>query len=194
MCIRDRPGSYIYSLSNSCGTFTSEVVVTVTQAPDAGADSTLITCVVDNPTDLFGLLGNSAQTGGTLLDSTVDLVDGQMYYASQTDPTSACESAIRIGVMVIIYQSPNAGAAVPLAVCENDNNVDLFNALDGTHDAGGAWQNNDGVGSLTGNVFDATGVTPGSYQFTYLVTASPPCVDAQVIITLEVEEPLNPGS
>ena len=135
-----------------------------------------------------------ALTGGNLLDSATALNDGQMYYASQTDTTTGCESSTRVPVTATIYQSPNSGTAVPLAVCDNDSNVDLFNALDGTQDTGGTWQNDDGVGSLSGNIFNATGVTPGSYEFTYLVTASAPCIDAEVTITLVVEEPLNPGT
>ncbi len=135
-----------------------------------------------------------ALTGGNLLDNTTILIDKQTYYASQTDAVTGCESALRTAVVANINQSPIPGNALPLAVCDSDNNVDLFNALDGTQDTGGTWQNDDGVGSLVGNSFDATGVVPGSYQFTYIVAGISPCIDAQVTITLNVEAPLNAGT
>ncbi|WP_298532709.1 gliding motility-associated C-terminal domain-containing protein [uncultured Algibacter sp.] len=133
-------------------------------------------------------------TGGSLLDSGTPLINGETYFAVQTDTATGCESSVRIGVTTTIYQSPNSGIAMPFSACDNDSNVDLFNALDGSQDSGGTWLNNDGIGVLTGNVFDATGVAPGSYQFTYMVTASLPCIDTETTITLDIEEPLNAGT
>src|SRR5690606_14872729 len=66
--------------------------------------------------------------------------------------------------------------------------------LDGTQDVGGVWQDTDGTGALSGNIFDATAVAPGSYQFTYFVAASAPCVDDSTTITITVEAPLTTGT
>ncbi|GAA4938142.1 hypothetical protein GCM10023314_08430 [Algibacter agarivorans] len=137
-----------------------------------------------------------ALTGGNLLAGTTALVDGQIYYATQTDGTSSCESSVRTAVTAIIYQSPNAGVANTTAIvtCNDNSSIDLFTGLDGTEDTGGLWTNDDGVGSLAGNVFDATGVSAGTYNFTYLVTASSPCIDDSTIITVTIEEPFNAGT
>ncbi|MEL0455117.1 gliding motility-associated C-terminal domain-containing protein [Flavobacteriaceae bacterium SZ-1-7] len=137
-----------------------------------------------------------AATGGTPLASTTALIDGQTYYATQTDATTGCESSVRTPVSATIYTSPNAGGPNSTAIiaCNNDNNIDLFTALDGTQDSGGTWNNDDGVGSLSGNTFDATGVSAGTYSFTYTVIASSPCVDDSETITITIEEPLNPGT
>uniref|UniRef100_UPI002608250E gliding motility-associated C-terminal domain-containing protein n=1 Tax=uncultured Algibacter sp. TaxID=298659 RepID=UPI002608250E len=137
-----------------------------------------------------------AAMGGNLLADTIDLVDAQIYYASQTDAITGCESSIRTAVTATIYQSPNAGAPNTTAIvsCNDNNNIDLFSGLDGSQDTGGTWQNDDGAGSLTGNIFDATGVTAGTYNFTYLVTASAPCLDDSETITITIEAPLNAGS
>ena len=137
-----------------------------------------------------------AVIGGNLLLDATALVDAQIYYATQTDATTGCESSVRTAVTVIIYQSPIAGApnATAIVSCTDNNSIDLFTGLDGTEDVGGTWTNDDSVGNLTGNVFDATGVSAGTYNFTYLVTASAPCVDDSETISVTIEEPLNAGS
>ncbi|MGE5942794.1 MAG: gliding motility-associated C-terminal domain-containing protein [Flavobacteriales bacterium] len=134
-------------------------------------------------------------TGGIPLAGTTALVDGEDYFASQTDAITGCESSVRIAVITTIYQSPNAGnPATPIIACITDTSVDLNAGLDGTQDLGGVWQDTDGTGALTGNIFDATQVTPGTYQFTYYVTASAPCVDDNTVITITVEAPLSAGT
>ncbi|WP_354680766.1 gliding motility-associated C-terminal domain-containing protein, partial [Mariniflexile fucanivorans] len=133
-------------------------------------------------------------TGGTALLGTTSLINGEDYFATQTDATSGCESSVRTLVTATIYQSPKSGIALPIIACNNNNTIDLFIGLDGTQDAGGIWNNNDGVGILTGSTFDATGVIPGNYQFTYMVTASAPCVDSSTIVTVTIEGPLNAGT
>ncbi|GAA4894672.1 hypothetical protein GCM10023311_19210 [Flaviramulus aquimarinus] len=137
-----------------------------------------------------------AATGGNVLVGTTDLVDTQIYYATQTDAVTGCESSVRTPVTVAIYQSPNPGSpnTTVILACNNDSNIDLFTGLDGTQDSGGVWQDTDGTGALTGNTFDATGIPPGTYDFTYSVTASAPCIDDNTIITVTIEEPFNPGT
>ncbi|WP_100610161.1 gliding motility-associated C-terminal domain-containing protein [Confluentibacter lentus] len=134
-------------------------------------------------------------TGGTPLAGTVALVDGEDYFASQTDAITGCESSVRTLVDVTIYQSPNSGnPATPIIACSTNTSINLNLGLDGSQDAGGVWQDTDGTGALIGNIFDATQVTPGTYQFTYYVTASAPCVDDSTVITITVEAPLSAGT
>jgi len=145
--------------------------------------------------------GNTIQwyddaTGGVALTTTIALVDGETYYATQVDAVNGCESSVRLEVTVTIYQSPNSGNpnTTPILACNDANNIDLFTGLDGTQDAGGVWQDTDGTGALTGNIFDATGFPAGTYDFTYFVAASAPCVDASTLITVTIEAPLNAGT
>ncbi len=134
--------------------------------------------------------------GGSPLVGTTSLVDGETYYATQTDATTSCESSIRFEVIAEIYQSPNPGnpSATGISACNNDNNIDLNNGLDGTQDTGGVWQDTDGTGALTGNIFDATGLAAGDYQFTYFVAATSPCVDDSTTITVRIDTPLDAGT
>jgi gliding motility-associated-like protein len=133
-------------------------------------------------------------TGGTALTGTASLINGEDYFATQTDAITGCESSVRTLVTAIIYVSPKSGNPIPLTECNTNNSIDLFTALDGTQDVGGAWQDTDGTGALSGNIFDATGLAVGNYQFTYLVTASAPCVDSSTIVTVTIEGPLNAGT
>jgi len=137
-----------------------------------------------------------AATGGNLLTDTTALVDGQLYYATQTDAITGCESSVRTPVIARVYLSPNSGNqnTTPIIACNDASSIDLFTGLDGTQDAGGTWQDTDGTGALTGNILDATGLTAGNYDFTYLVTGTAPCIDASTVITVTIEAPLNAGA
>ena len=197
-------GTYNYTYNvDAIGTcddvdVTVSIIINDTPAPNALTPQEF--CDTATIADLVAT-GSSIQwydalTGGNLLTDSTALVDGQIYYATQTDGTTGCESSIRTAVTATIYQSPNAGApnAIAIVSCNDNSNIDLFTGLDGTQDSGGTWNNDDGVGTLSGNIFDATGVTAGTYSFTYLVTASAPCVDDSETITITIEEPLNAGS
>ncbi|WGD35450.1 gliding motility-associated C-terminal domain-containing protein [Olleya sp. YS] len=176
---------------------TVSIIINDTPAPTVNANQSFC----DNATvaDLTAT-GNSIQwyddaTGGVALADTTVLVDGENYFASQIDPVTGCVSSTRSEVIVTINATPNPGspATTPISVCNDNNAVDLNTGLDGTQDTGGVWQDDDATGALSGNILDATGLTAGTYNFTYLVTATAPCVDQSTTITITVSEPLNAG-
>ncbi|MEC3905816.1 gliding motility-associated C-terminal domain-containing protein [Tamlana sp. 2201CG12-4] len=136
-----------------------------------------------------------AVNGGNLLAATDALVDGQVYYATQT---MGCESSARAAVTVTIYQSPDAGNlnTTPITAC-NNGTVNLFDGLDGSEDNTGTWyEGTDNTGTVVGNptAYDVSGLSAGTYQFTYEVTASAPCLDDSTSITITIDEPLNAGT
>ncbi len=175
---------------------TVSIIINDTPAPTAAISQEF--CDSASVSDLSAT-GTSIQwyadaTGGTVLAGTVSLIDGETYYATQIDAISGCESSVRFEVTATIYQSPNSGnPATPIISC-NNNSIDLFSGLDGTQDAGGVWQDTDGTGVLTGNIFDASGIAPGNYQFTYYVAANAPCVDTSTLITVTIDPPLSAGT
>ncbi|MEP4779623.1 MAG: gliding motility-associated C-terminal domain-containing protein, partial [Algibacter sp.] len=177
---------------------TVSIIINDTPAPTASSPQEF--CDIPTVSDLVAtgttIQWYDAVNGGNLLTDITALVDGQIYYATQTDATTSCESSVRTAVTAIIYLSPNAGVANTTAIvsCNDNNNIDLFTGLDGTQDSSGLWTNDDGVGSLTGAVFNATGVSAGTYNFTYQVTASAPCVDDNETISVTIEAPLSAGS
>ncbi len=177
---------------------TVSIIINDIVAPTATASQ--VFCDAARIVDLVAT-GNLIQwytdaSGGTPLDSATALVDGEDYYATQTDATINCESSTRTQVDVIINVTPNAGApnATAVVACNTNTSIDLFTTLDGTEDTGGTWNNDDSVGSLIGNNFDATGVAAGTYSFTYTVSALAPCIDDSETITITIEEPLSAGT
>jgi gliding motility-associated-like protein len=128
------------------------------------------------------------------LIGTDALLDGEDYFATQTDAITNCESNDSVAVTVNIFASPNSGVAVLLSVCNDQSMVDLFTALDGTQDAGGTWIDTDATMALTGNIFDSTAVVAGTYSFEYMVSATAPCTDASTIVMVTVETPVDAGT
>ncbi|WP_372936182.1 gliding motility-associated C-terminal domain-containing protein [Seonamhaeicola sp.] len=192
--------TYDVDAIGSCDDVNVTVSIVINDTPAPGASTPQEFCDSATVADLVAI-GNAVQwydvaTGGTPLTSTTALADAKTYYATQTNATTGCESSTRTAVLVTIYQSPNAGNpnTTSIVTCNTNNNIDLFTGLDGTQDNGGVWSNNDGVGNLTGNIFDATGVSAGTYSFTYTITASSPCVDDSETITVTIEEPLDAGT
>lgn len=183
----------------SCDDVLVTVSVIINDPPPPTASPSQSFCDVGTIGDISvtgtGIQWYDQATGGTPLDGTVDLTDGSNYYATQTDATTGCESSVRTLVSVSVNQTPNAGnPGAPITECNNNSNIDLLTTLDGTQDAGGVWQDTDSTGAVTGNSLDATGLTPGIYNFTYYITATPPCVDASTDVTITIEESLNPGT
>ncbi len=180
---------------------TVQIIINDTPAPTANTPQEF--CDSATVANLVTTSGTSIQwydaaTGGNLLADTTALVDGQIYYASQTDATTGCESSVRTVVTVTIYKSPNAGApnSTGIVTC-NNSTIDLNSGLDGTQDLGGIWyEGSDNTGTVVANptTYDVTGLAANNYQFTYYVVASAPCIDDSATITVTVEAPLNAGT
>ncbi|MCF7568382.1 gliding motility-associated C-terminal domain-containing protein [Sabulilitoribacter arenilitoris] len=192
--------TYDVDAIGGCDDVNVTVSIIINDTPPPSATSPQEFCDTATVLDLAAT-GNSIQwydvmNGGSVLAGTTALIDGQTYYATQTDVTTGCESSVRTAVSVTIYQSPNAGNPNTTAIlaCNDNSNIDLDTGLDGTQDSGGVWQDTDATGALSGNSFDATGIAAGTYQFTYFVAGSSPCVDESTVITVTIEEPLNAGT
>ncbi|GHC50462.1 hypothetical protein GCM10008083_12490 [Ulvibacter litoralis] len=141
------------------------------------------------------LLWYDSLTASIPLAGTTPLTTDTTYYVTQTT-ANGCESSVRTAVLVHINESPNSGVAVvpPVTVCTDNTTVDLNTGLDGSQDASGVWQDTDGTGALTANIFDASQVSAGTYTFTYFVAGTPPCVDASTTITVTVQDAVSAGT
>ncbi|MFS4483952.1 gliding motility-associated C-terminal domain-containing protein [Hyunsoonleella sp. 2307UL5-6] len=192
--------TYNVDAIGSCDDVDVTVSIVINDTPAPTADALQEYCDSATVADLVAT-GTTIQwydtaTGGAPLDATTALIDGEDYYATQTDANTNCESSVRTQVDVTIYQSPNAGVinTTPIVACNDNTSVDLFSGLDGTEDSGGTWNDDDTTGALSGNILDATGLTAGTYNFTYTVTASAPCVDDSTTIVITIEAPQSTGS
>ncbi len=206
------PGVYNYFLTGTppCGDVLSAVTVNLNTAVDAGGDGTLQICEGEPALqDLFAALVGTPQTGGTWNDldgSGVNLTNPNAVDFSSTFPgiytyeytllgMGACpnESA---NISVIIENSPDAGINGTINLCEGDNTIqDLFAALNGTPDLGGTWIDLDATGvNLTDpTMVQFTSIPPGTYNYEYIVTGTPPCTVDNAIVEVVITEFLFAG-
>ncbi|MGJ8734718.1 MAG: immunoglobulin domain-containing protein, partial [Cellulophaga sp.] len=197
--------NFTYDVTNigTCDDVDITVSITINDTPLPTANATQEFCDAATVADLTVLTGNTIQwyddaTGGTPLDGTLALINGENYFATDTDAATGCESSTRTEVTVTIHQSPNAGITANPEIIEcNNTTINLFDGLDGTQDGGGTWyEGSDNTGAVvaTPATYDVTGFSANSYEFTYYVTASSPCVDDSTTITVTIEEPLSAGT
>ena len=179
----DPAGTYTYTITNSCGSASADVVVTMNAAPNAGTNGAISLCTTDPSTNLFTQLGGTPSAGGTWAPA---MASGTGFFNPAVDPggtytytvTNLCGS-ISADVVVTINPSPNAGTNGAISFCPTDPNTDLFNSLGGTPQVGGTWA--PAMASGTG-VFNPGTDPAGTY--TYTVTNGCGSVSADVIVTM----------
>lgn len=87
--------------------------------------------------------------------------------------------------------TPNAGQNNAVTYCGNPTTVDLFSLILGSYDTGGTWQELTTSGMLTNNIWNATNVPSGIYNFKYKVVGQCNAFDeATITITIKSIPPL----
>ena len=191
----DPAGTYTYSVTNSCGTVSADVVVTVNPGPDPGLAGATTLCTTDPSVDLFTLLGGTPDAGGSWSPA---MTSGTGVFDPSTDPggvytytvTNSCGSA-SADVTVTVTSNPDPGTNGTVTFCSGDTPDDLFNHLNGTPDPGGTWS--PALTSGTG-VFDP-GVDPaGTYTYS-LNACGGGTLTADVVVTVNpAPDPGTAGS
>ena len=165
-----------------------------------GVDNSVVACGSDAQIDLFTQLGGTPDTGGTWTDDDASGAltgslfdpalsgDGSFNFTYQVDGTGACLGETATAIITVDVNTANAGVATGQATCTNINSFDLFTGLTG-NDAGGTWADDDGSGALTGNIFNPTAAGPGTYNFTYTVTAVGCADDTETVVVTVGAEP-----
>lgn len=88
--------------------------------------------------------------------------------------------------------NPNAGSDGSMSNCGILGLIDLFTLLSGNYDLNGVWSSITPVGVLTNNIWDATGVSSGVYQFKYTVTGFCNAVDESMVTITLLSVPQTP--
>lgn len=203
--------SIMNNLQTTTYTFTPNsgqdaIVVTMTiivnQQPNAGVNGSITVCDGNSAAqDLFPLLGNTAQTGGTW---TPALSSGTGFYNPTIDPagvytytvtgTPPCFSVNSLVTVNIIAQ-PNAGVDGSITVCDGSiTPIDLFSIITGEQPSG-TWTRTTGVGgtlnAASGTYTPSIGATTST--FAYTIPGIAPCVSDNSLVTVNINAQPNAG-
>ncbi|MCF1422852.1 gliding motility-associated C-terminal domain-containing protein [Mangrovimonas futianensis] len=183
----DAEGTYTYTVegTDACGPASASVTISVETPANPGTDASINLCELDNPIDLFTVLGGTPDVGGTwspalnsgsgLFDPTIDAEGTYTYTVAGTDPCGPASAT----VTVTIIPPPNAGTDGSANICGNDDPIDLFTLLGGTPDTGGTWS--PVLASGTG-LFDPTVDAEGTYTYTVSNSCGTETSDVNIII------------
>ena len=136
----------------------------------------------------------STATSNPNLDDTVELVDGETYYATQIinnvdSPLPPTESEDRLEVTVTVIAPVNAGDDNSVALCSNDAVLDLSTLLSTDADTDGTFTLE---GTNLNGQFDPANYAAGTYTVTYAVEDDCTADEASFTITL-TEQPDAPA-
>lgn len=171
----DLAGSYVYTVGAPfCNPAQATLIITIVPGPEAGVSASTTFCITDAATDLFPLLGPTAQTGGTwspamasgtgVFDPAVDAATVYTYTLSGNAP---CDNDTAT-VTVTVNPVPNAGTAIANQnVCNSQNTIDLNTLLSGAQ-TGGTWT--DSASAIVNNIVDVSALAVGTYNYTYTIT------------------------
>lgn len=201
--------TYKYKVSGTvpCAPDSATVTITVFSAPDPGISGLLTICSGQATVDLFtGLIGTPDLNGTWSEITLTGRLNGQFfepgiplqlppgdYDFRYVVPTTGTCDADTATVRVTIVPVLDAGSSGSLAVCNTHTQLDLFNALGGSPQPGGTWEDLDATGQVTGKYFNAQGAGPGTYQFEYKLTGALGCSSDSAVATVQVVAGPNAG-
>ncbi|OIQ39370.1 MAG: hypothetical protein BM563_04320 [Bacteroidetes bacterium MedPE-SWsnd-G1] len=183
---------YVQQTENGCVSLRKSTVVTIIDPEPPVVEPNQSFCSVSGVTisDLQGvginIIWYNEAVGGTPLDPSTLLSDGEDYWGAQSSNTFPCESTVRAQTTVEIEITPIAGADGSYTTCEIDAvTTDLFSLLGGTPDTTGTWT---GPSTLTGDhlgTYDPAVNVAGTYTYT-VNSISGICPDdsADVVVTI----------
>ncbi len=200
------PGMYDVTITdgNLC-TAVNSVTVATEPNPDAGGDNSMTICN-NAPFNLTGLLGATADAGGIFSNpSGTGNLSGSMVNTAGLEgmtidylytvglPTDPCGQAV--ATLTLTIEEPlEAGDNNSATLCDNAPDFDLTTLLSADADAGGAFSDPGGTGSLTGSMVDVSGLGGQTVNFTYTVgLPTDACGTDQATLTLTVSEELFAG-
>jgi gliding motility-associated-like protein len=184
------------------------VTVIVTQAPKAGDSGELTICSGQLSVDLFTGLGGDPDFNGIWHDDDgtgrlssnffnpgipAPLPPGHYSFTYVVPANGLCAAdSATVGVTIVALL--DAGSNGTITVCSSQTQVNLFTGLSGTPQPGGTWIDLDNTGLLTGQYFNANGVSgAGPYHFRYRLTGALGCSSDSAVASVTVVAAPNAG-
>lgn len=199
-------GVYTYSLPGTapCVNASATVTAIVNQAPNAGGDGELTICQGSATVDLFDVLVPPFDLSGTWENEDTGqpcsnifdpfgLPPGIYHFEYTVDGNGQCGDD-HAHVEIIIVAQLDAGSNSTTSTCGSNMQVNLFNLLGGSPDAGGTWVDLDLTGQVTGQFFNALQAGAGVYHFRYRLVGALSCDSDSALVTLTVVAPPNAGT
>lgn len=192
------PGNYTYTIAANgpCPAVSAQVNVSISQAVSAGTSSSQSLCSSNAaPFNLITALGGAPTAGGTWTapDGTAHpptfstTNDAPGVYTYTVNGPAPCPSASSTVTMSVV-QAPSAGVGGAISICANEAVANPLSWLTGSPDVAGAWTGPNGAITQ----IDPSTAASGSY--TYSVTGTAPCPNAQAVIALTVDQLPNAGT
>ena len=189
-------GAYTYTVAGAvpCPADAATVTIAVASPPDAGEDGSLALCDNGPALSLAQALGGTPDAGGLWTGPNGAAITGSFDPATDpagtftytVDAPAPCVSDIA-QVTISIAQLPDPGSDGALTLCPSGASANLFAALNGTPEGGGAWTAPGGT--ICTSTFDPVNDAPGSY--TYTINAVAPCPDQQAQVLVAISTPMS---
>lgn len=192
-------GPYTYTINGSapCPSASATVTLSVVSQPDAGQDGNVQLCSdASAPASLFNALIGSPTAGGTWtapsgaphndqFNVTTDAVGSYTYWLTASAPCVSVSSMVTVNVS----QAPDAGPDMVVALCSAGDPIDPNTLLNPLADPNGVWL--DPAGNPI-TAIDPSVMPAGLYA--YSVTGTPPCVNDQASLYLQVDQMPSAGT
>ncbi len=187
----DPAGTYTYTVTNSCGTSTTDVIVTISADPNPGTDGAITLCDSDASVDLFNLLSGNPDVGGVWSPA---LSSGSGVYNPALDAGGAYTYSITTSCgtfssIVDVTLNLTADATFSYSsdeFCLNEGNpIASFDVA-----TGGVFTiSSGGVIDATNGTIDIAGSGVGTFGITY--STSGPCPDV-FVLTITILDVIDP--
>lgn len=196
---------YLYEMkvSAACLSTPDSTYGVIVSGTNAGTSDSVSVCGSNTMVDLSTYLG-SFDTGGTWYDddatgamSTAGIFDASMVNSGVYQFTYALAAASGCpgdsATITVTVASPNtAGMDTTTSACTTQTSIALRPLLPGSIN-GGSWIDVDNSGALVGNSFFVSGVSVGTYRFTYYTPAGI-CPGDSATVTVVVSSSVDAGT
>lgn len=190
-----------------CGRDTALIRISITSSNNAGMDAQRTFCSGDNYSlSLSSILGNFDDNGVwvispvtnriTVNPPNIEVNDPPVgrYSVQYIIPFNGCDADTST-LTIDILTKPNAGPDSMITVCIGAN-IDLMSMVRAS-DMTGTINNPNANPGLIGNAWNTSGLTAGTYSFTYTILSPLPglsCPDDVASLTINLESTLSAGT